>query len=102
MDAASAPTSATGSKAVSAHPLCTDGCRAIRRRSRRKLLLAGTLALVMAIPGAANSFTLDQLLDMPIEQLLRLEITSKHPPKVTALWQPSANGMPAAEHRDAT
>jgi hypothetical protein len=55
----------------------------------------------MAIPGAANSFTLDQLLDMPIEQLLRLEITSKHPPKVTAPWQP-ANGMPAAEHRDAT
>ena len=56
----------------------------------------------MAIPGAANSFTLDQLLDMPIEQLLRLEITSKHSPKATAPWQPSANEMPAAEHRDAT
>ena len=102
MAAASAPTSATGSKAVSAQPFYTDGCRAIRRRSRRKLLLAGTVALVMAIPGAANSFTLDQLLDMPFEQLLRLEITSQHPLKVAALWRPSANALRAAEYRDAT
>jgi hypothetical protein len=102
MVAASAPTSTTGSKAVSAQPLCTDDCRAITRWSRRKLLLAGTLALVIAIPGPANSFTLDKLLDMPFEQLLRLEITSRHPPKVAALWRPSANVLRAAEHRDAT
>jgi len=56
----------------------------------------------LAIPATANSFTLDQLLDMPIEQLLRLEITSRHQPKVVALWPLSANALPAAEHRDAT
>ena len=66
------------------------------------LLLAGTLTLALAIPGTANSFTLDQLLEMPIEQLLRLEITSRHPPRLTALWPPSPNGLRAVEHRDAT
>ena len=45
----------------------------------------------MAIPGAANSFTLDQLLDMPIEQLLRLEITSSHPPQLAALIRTNVN-----------
>ena len=55
----------------------------------------------MAIPAPANSFTLDQLLDMPIEQLLRLEITLKHLPQLTARW-PSPNGLRAVEHRDAT
>ena len=74
----------------------------VTRWSQRKLLLAGSLALVMAIPAPANSFTLDQLLDLPIEQLLRLEITSRHPPKVAALWSPSATGLRAVEHRDAT
>ena len=48
-------------------------------RSQRTLLLAVTLTLFVAIPGIAKSYTLDQLLDMPIEQLLRLEITSRHP-----------------------
>jgi hypothetical protein len=47
-------------------------------RFQRKPLLAVTLTLLVAIPGNARSFTLDQLLDMPIEQLLRLEITSGH------------------------
>lgn len=54
------------------------------------------------MPGTANSFTLDQLLDMPIEQLLRLEITSSHPSQLAALWPRSPNGLRAAEHRDAT
>jgi len=49
--------------------------------------------LALAIPGPANSFTLDQLLDMPLEQLLRLEVTSRHLP---------ANALRAVEHRDAT
>jgi hypothetical protein len=47
-------------------------------RSPRKALLAITLSLLSSIPGTARSFTLDQLLDMPIEQLLHLEITSRH------------------------
>jgi hypothetical protein len=56
----------------------------------------------LAIPGTANSFTLDQLLDMPIEQLLRLQITSRHAPQLAALWPPSPNELQAMEHRDAT
>jgi hypothetical protein len=58
--------------------LCANECRVVMTRSRRKLLLAATLTLLVAIPGPAKSFTLDQLLDMSIEQLLRLEITSRH------------------------
>ena len=65
----------------------------VTARSQLKRLLAGALMLLLALPGAANSFTLDQLLDMPIEQLLQLEITSRHVP---------ANGLRAVEHRDAT
>jgi hypothetical protein len=71
-------------------------------RSQRKLLLAGTLTLLLAIPGTANSFTLDQLLEMPIERLLQLEITSRHLPQSAALWLPSRNASHALEHCDAT
>jgi hypothetical protein len=70
--------------------------------SQRKLLLGGTLTLLLAIPGTAQSFTLDQLLDMPFEQLLRLEITSRQPPRLATLWPPLASALPAIEHRDAT
>jgi hypothetical protein len=68
--------------------------QAVTTRSQRKLLLAGALALLLAIPDTANSFTLNELLDLPIEQLLRLEITSRQPSQLAVLW--------AAEHRDAT
>jgi len=87
---------------VSIQPLCTNDSRAVRTRPRRRLVLAATLTLVLAIPGTANSFTLDQLLDMPIEQLLKLEITSMHLPQVPARRPPSPNAPRAAEHRDAT
>jgi hypothetical protein len=63
-------------------------------RFERKHLLASTLTLVLAVPGPAHCFTLNQLLDMPIEQLLRLEITSRHPPQLAA--------PRTVEHRDAT
>ncbi len=69
--------------------------------SRRALLLAGILALLWAIPGTANSVTLDQLLDMPIERLLRLEITSTHRPEVAAPWPPSRDAVRGTEHCDA-
>jgi hypothetical protein len=65
-------------------------------------VLAGALALVLVIPGTANSFALDELLDMPIEQLLRLEITSMRLPQSAARSPPSPNGLRAAEHRDAS
>jgi hypothetical protein len=71
-------------------------------RSQRKFLFAGTLSLLLAIPSTAQSFTLEQLLAMPFEQLLRLEITSRHPPRLAALWPHSANGPRLVEHRDAT
>ena len=68
---------------------------------QRKRLLAGALTLVLAIPGTVNSFTLNQLLDMPLERLLRLEITSRHLPRLAALWPLSSN-LRAVEHRHAT
>ncbi|MGA2562137.1 MAG: hypothetical protein ABSF96_01115 [Steroidobacteraceae bacterium] len=69
---------------------------------QRKLLLLGTLTVLLAIPGTANSFTLDQLLDMPIEQLLRLQITSRQHPQLAALWPAPRSALPAPEPRDAT
>jgi hypothetical protein len=65
-------------------------------------LLACTLALVLAVPGTASSFTLHQLLDMPLEQLLQLKITSMHAPQLSDRRPPSPNGLRAVEHRDAT
>jgi hypothetical protein len=65
-------------------------------------LLACTLALVLAVPGTASSYTLDQLLDMPLEQLLQLTITSGHAPQLSARWPPPTNGPRTVEHRDAT
>src|SRR5580658_2845676 len=75
--AASAPTCSTRFEPCP-QPLCASECRVVMTRSQRKLLLAATLTLILAAPSPARSFTLDQLLDMPIEQLLRLEITSRH------------------------
>jgi hypothetical protein len=65
-------------------------------------LLAYTLTLVLAVPGTASSYTLDQLLDMPLEQLLQLTITSAHTPQLSACWPPPPNGPRAVEHRDVT
>jgi hypothetical protein len=65
-------------------------------------LLTYTLALVLAVPGTANSFTLDRLLDMPLEQLLQLKITSMHAPQLSARGPPSPNAPRVVEHHDAT
>jgi hypothetical protein len=85
---------------VSLQPLCAKS-RAGTTRSRRKLLLAYILTLLWAVPGTADSFTLDQLLDMPLEQLLQLTITSRHAPPLSARWPPPPNGPRTVEHRDA-
>ena len=87
---------------MSAQPLYAKECRAVTTRPNRKPLLAGALALVLVIPGTANSLTLDQLLDMPIEQLLRLEISSRQPRQLAALSPLSPNRLQAVEHRNAT
>jgi len=63
---------------VSAQALCSNECRSVTTSSRRRLLLACTVLLTLAIAPPARSFTLHQLLDMPIEQLLRLKITSMY------------------------
>jgi hypothetical protein len=44
------------------------GCRAV--------LLRGLLALALVVPTSAHPFTLQQLLRMPLEQLMRLEISA--------------------------
>jgi hypothetical protein len=45
---------------------------------------------------------MNQLLDMPIEQLLRLEISSRQPPTSAAGQPPAANALRAVEHHVAT
>ena len=45
----------------------------------RRPLLAGLLTLALALPSAAHSYTLNELLRMPLECLLQLEISgSRH------------------------
>jgi hypothetical protein len=43
----------------------------------RRGLLAGLLTLALALPSAAHSYTLDELLRMPLERLLQLEISAQ-------------------------
>jgi hypothetical protein len=47
----------------------------------RRSLLAGLLMLALSLPKAAHSYTLDELLTMPLERLLQLEIS----PRLSAL-----------------
>jgi hypothetical protein len=43
----------------------------------RRRLLPGLLTLVLAFPGTAHPYTLEQLLRLPLEQLLQLEISPR-------------------------
>ncbi len=56
-------------------------------RGRRRLL-AGVLTLALSLPDAAHSYTLDELLRMPLERLLQLEIS----PRLSA--QAMAHALP--------
>jgi len=56
--------------------------------------------VISAISDAACCRTLDQLLKLPFEQLLRLEITSKRFPQVNSARPSSPNDLRAAEHGD--
>ncbi len=40
----------------------------------------GTLVLMLSVPAVAHPMSLNELLRMPLEQLLRLEITAAKPP----------------------
>jgi len=64
--------------------------------------LAGALALISAASGTADCRTLDELLKLPIEQLLRLEITSRRCPQMNAAWPSSPSDLRAVEHCDGT
>ena len=56
------------------HSSCPD---AANRRCRGLSCAGLTLALAMAFPGAAHPYDLKQLLELPLERLLALEITSR-------------------------
>lgn len=46
-------------------------------RGWRRRLAAGPLALALIFPGVAHPFSLDQLLRLPLEQLLQLQISPR-------------------------
>ena len=46
-------------------------------RGWRRRLAAGPLALALTFPGVAHPFSLDQLLSLPLEQLLQLQISPR-------------------------
>jgi hypothetical protein len=62
-------------------PIAPPAHRPISAGRGRRGLLAGLLTLALALPSAAHSYTLDELLRMPLERLLQLEIS----PRSTAL-----------------
>ena len=53
------------------------GFLAARITHWRGRLLPGLLALALAFPTAAHPYTLEQLLRLPLEQLLQLEISPR-------------------------
>lgn len=51
--------------------------RSERMTAGRRMLVAAVAALALGLPTAAYPVSLAQLLKLPLEQLLRLEITSR-------------------------
>jgi hypothetical protein len=84
---------------MSLSPASTRAGRA-GRRSWRLGLSRCLLALAMALPGAAHPHNLTQLLSLPLEELLRLQIAAAVPawsaPAVSrsALPAPSERSKP--------
>jgi hypothetical protein len=58
-------------------PASRTACRVTGGLSCRCWLLAGLLALAPAWPSPAYAYTLDELLSLPLERLLRLEISPR-------------------------
>src|ERR1039458_2339931 len=67
------------------------------RRRRRSALLA--LALALIFPLTAQSYTLAQLLQLPLERLLELQITSRIVTPYAARWPKPANDLSAERRR---
>lgn len=79
--------------------LCPASMRAGRagRRSWRASLSRCLLALALTLPGVAHPLSLTQLLSLPFEELLRLQISAAVP-----AWNPppaSRLGLPAPSER---
>ena len=67
-----------------------EGLIASLRSARRQHAACGSLALVLALgyPGVAHPFSLEQLLNLPLEELLMLQITPQRvaPAAKHAAW----------------
>ena len=57
--------------------LCTAGRPATMLSGSRKHLSTGLLALVLAFPGTARPWSLEELLRLPLECLLQLEVSPR-------------------------
>jgi hypothetical protein len=51
-------------------------------RARRRCVQAGLLVLALAAPAGAHPCSLEQLLEMSLEQLLQVEITPQWPSQI--------------------
>jgi len=54
-----------------------DRCLPVSTAHWRRRLLPGLLALALTFPSAAHPYTLEQLLRLPLERLLQLEISPR-------------------------
>lgn len=66
----------------------------IGTKQQRRRLWRAAVALALAVPHAAHPYSLEQLLSVPLEHLLRLEVS---PRRVSSVCdQPRGGGAPAA------
>jgi hypothetical protein len=66
-------------------PTRIDDRQPARRAGWPRRCVQGAMVLVLSVPAVAHPISLNQLLRMPLEQLLRLQITSSQPPSMQAL-----------------
>lgn len=66
-------------------------------RGRRRLL-AGLLTLALSLPNAAHSYTLDELLRMPLERLLQLEISPRLGAQAISRALPDLGSVDGSRH----
>ncbi|MCB2002853.1 MAG: hypothetical protein KDH91_21930 [Rhodoferax sp.] len=78
----------------------SDACAAASQHRWRRPLQCGLLTLVIAFPAVAQPITLAQLLRMPIEELLRLEISA--PPALPSSRHSASSAPPTAIERGPT
>ena len=64
-----------------------------QRSPRQRRLMAAVTAVLMALPGLAHPISLSQLLRLPMEALLRLEVTG--PTAGAALQRATSLALPA-------